>query len=160
MDTNNMILNEISKIKIELASKASATQVSVLQKHMRACLGNVLQNISAGWLKKLIISKGSADPRIIENFKFKNTVTGEEREIDVICMDPLFILECTSFLDSNEFKKLERFNETRYLVENHFKKKCEEVFFISYEIDDEIEEKSLQFMSQHGITYINDPYTK
>lgn len=54
MDTNNLILKEISKIKLELASKASAKQISALQKNLRAGLVIGLEKISAGWLKKII----------------------------------------------------------------------------------------------------------
>ena len=120
-------------------------------------IGIGLEQTSATWLKKYITAKGHPDAKVIKNFKFKDLLTNKEREVDAICLSPLYILECTGFLKSNELSKLERLVETKAIIERDYNLKCNELLFVTYGIDKNIEKKALKFIQDNDIQFIPDP---
>ena len=120
-------------------------------------IGIGLEQTSATWLKKYIAAKGYPDAKVVKNYKFKDLLTNEEREVDAICFSPLYILECTGFLKSNELSKLESLVETKAIIERDYNLKCKELLFVTYGIDKDIEKKALKFIQDNDIEFIPDP---
>ena len=119
-------------------------------------LGYGLNKRSTDCLKSRLASKGYVDAKVIRNFKIEDPNTKDQRVVAAFCLSPLYILESTSFLCTDEFEILERIVETRRNVERESGLKCEELIFYCDGFDGAIEEKSMKFMKDNNIHYMND----
>ena len=77
----------------------------------------------------------------------------KEIEIDIYCIDPLVIAECTSFLKENELEKVRRFVKTKDFVHELVGREPKSYFFC-YSIADSILKQVVDLLADANIDLI------
>lgn len=122
-------------------------------------MGDGIEQMSSKWLQALMKERGILNPPIVVNQKF-NDPEGKihpgtkEVEVDVFCLDPPVLVECTTFLRYDEYEKLVNFWKIKQFLEERFGKSFE-AYFVTFGISDEIKEKSYELMEKYNIKFID-----
>ena len=73
-----------------------------------------------------------------------------EFELDIFCDNPLLVAECTTYLTSNEFDKVNKLLRVRQFFKNN---ECL-LYFITYDIDEEIKNEVDAFCLNNNIKLV------
>ena len=146
--------------KLSYQNEKLSSQIKNLRKSISSIgrgLGNNFEIFNAKWFEKYL-SLDHPTIKIETNgfFKDRDNMVNDKTEIfeiDIYSSDPLLICEFTTFLEIDEFSKIEKLVR----IKNYFKKESKEVkyiYFVTYEIASEIEDQVTNFCNQHKIILI------
>ena len=120
-------------------------------------LGNNLETFNSQWIQKYL---SLVHPTIqIETnafFKDQESLVNETSDIfkvDIFSSSPLLICECTTFLEEDEFSKIEKLIRIRNFFEKQGKI-VEYTYFATYDIANEIEDQVHNFCNANNIILI------
>lgn len=106
----------------ELKNDSRYGRISAKFADLRAGMDEGLEKLCAKWLQHYL---ESSDPNaeVLDRYRFV-APNGKEKEIGVICMEPLIILEYTSFLKESEMNKIKNLVVVKELLEQKLERQC------------------------------------
>lgn len=107
---------QLAAAQLALAELEQETQsLKKMMAHVTAGLGLKFERFNRAWLEHFLRSKGVVGGLAgIQQGRIEPRVGALRNvEIDLFCLDPPLIVECTSFIDRDELPKIERFAAVR-----------------------------------------------
>ena len=136
-----------------LDKKVDGYHAQVLQ--MKPTIGMGIEGMAAQWLRLHLAELGFMEP-VIEVRKYFTDPSSvvhpnsKQFEVDVFCLEPAYIVECTAQVKQDGFGKLEKMLKKRNFLSDLYRKPFKAIF-VTYPIDKEIKAKCDEFMSLNDI---------